>query len=294
MQTGYFKLAWGDIAQSRGWWKKLLLLSLVACIPVFGGVIVYGYAFGWAREMAWGVRRPLPARVFGNEDGKLYVRGMSVFAVTLVFSLVPVVVQLIGLLFTGGSASRVGLVADLWNDAWSWWIVGPVLGLAFTLASLSLNVMAVLFSWIGGMRASIYSRVSAGFQLGRIWAMLRYDTKGIVRILLMAVLWSLISGLVIALLTMSLVFVLTFTGLVVFDGTLIAPHAHFDIATVAAAIFGMVTASLAAAALVGYVSTLFNVFITLLCARALGYWVQPFEVARWRGQDDPMPFETNA
>ena len=33
-------------------------------------------------------------------------------------------------------------------------------------------------------------------------------------------------------------------------------------------------------------------FYGALVARALGYWTCQFDVPQWRGQDDPMPFET--
>ena len=75
MQIKYLSTAWNDIRQSPGWLAKALLLGLVACIPIFGWIVVYGYLYGWARDMAWGVHAPLPARIFGNEDGKLYSRG---------------------------------------------------------------------------------------------------------------------------------------------------------------------------------------------------------------------------
>ena len=75
MQTGYFNAAWQDIKNSPGWFGKLVLLSLLSLIPIFGWLVVLGYLYGWARDIAWNVHGPLPKRIFGNEDGKLYSRG---------------------------------------------------------------------------------------------------------------------------------------------------------------------------------------------------------------------------
>ena len=78
MQKGYFKAAWNDIKQSEGWLGKMFLLGLLSLIPIFGQVVLLGYAYGWLRDIAWGVETPLPPRIFGNEDGQLYRRGLIV------------------------------------------------------------------------------------------------------------------------------------------------------------------------------------------------------------------------
>ena len=72
MQKGYFAAAWGDITNSPGWFSKLLLLGLLCLVPIFGAIVVMGYLYGWARDLACNVHRPMPAPLFGNEDGKLY------------------------------------------------------------------------------------------------------------------------------------------------------------------------------------------------------------------------------
>ena len=55
MQTGYFNAAWQDIKNSPGWFGKLVLLSLLSLIPIFGWLVVLGYLYGWARDIAWNV-----------------------------------------------------------------------------------------------------------------------------------------------------------------------------------------------------------------------------------------------
>ena len=89
MEKGYFAAAWGDVTKSPGWALILLRLGLLCLVPVFGIVVVYGYLFSWARDIAWNVHRPLPRKIFANEDGNLYRRGFFIFVVALAFSLVP-------------------------------------------------------------------------------------------------------------------------------------------------------------------------------------------------------------
>ena len=71
MQAGYFNAAWHDIKNSPGWFGKLLVLGLVSLVPIFGWIVVAGYLYGWARDIAWGVHAtPADAHAFGNEDGQ--------------------------------------------------------------------------------------------------------------------------------------------------------------------------------------------------------------------------------
>ena len=79
MNIKYFRTASNDISASEGWFKTILLLGLISFIPIFGIIVVMGYAFGWAREIAWGTRAPLPKKIFGNEDG-MYSRGFFALA----------------------------------------------------------------------------------------------------------------------------------------------------------------------------------------------------------------------
>ena len=59
----------GDVTKSPGWASVVLRLGLLCLIPIFGVVVMYGYLFSWARDIAWNVHRPLPRKIFANEDG---------------------------------------------------------------------------------------------------------------------------------------------------------------------------------------------------------------------------------
>ena len=96
MQRGYFKTAWSDVTQSPHWVTRILLLALLSFIPVFGWIVIAGYLWGWARDMAWGVHAPLPERIFENADGTLYSRGFFAAVIAVVCAVAMSVLQSAG------------------------------------------------------------------------------------------------------------------------------------------------------------------------------------------------------
>ncbi len=120
MQTGYFNAAWQDIKNTPGWFGKLILLSLLSFVPIFGWLVVLGYLYGWARDIAWDVHGPMPKRIFGNEDGKLYSRGFFAMVIGFVFMLAPWVLEAVwggvmglGTAWSGGRHGGVFLFVGL-------------------------------------------------------------------------------------------------------------------------------------------------------------------------------------
>lgn len=288
---GYFSAAWNDIKNSPGWFGKLLLLGLVSLIPVFGAIVVAGYLYGWARDMAWGVHSPLPEHIFGNEDGRLYSRGFFVLVIGLACSLLPWVVDIIGSVLTGGS---FGL--------WAGWgyrsgfmslplgMASSLVGLVFFVLSIAASLFAVFFFWVGSMRMSIYGRLSAGFQFGKVWSMLRHDFNGIVRILGMAVLMGIAVTVVASIITFLVVFVCMAVGVAVTGGNLNINASRPD-AAIVSMVFAIGGVAVVLAVLAGFASMVMAMFVMAMVTRALGYWTRQFDVPAWRGQDDPMPFE---
>ena len=277
MQKGYFKAAWGDIKQSDGWLGKVFLLGLISLIPIFGQVVLLGYAFGWMRDIAWNAKTPLPARIFGNEDGQLYRRGLIVLAIDIVFC-----------------AVAPGVVEGCWNalagrglDTVSGAVFGGpghlFSGQVSSVFGLLISLIAAVFYLVAATRASIYGRLGPGFQLGRLWAMMRHDPKGLTRVVLMGIAMTLcvmaVAGIAVAAVVAGAALVGAF-GALSSGGVAGAMAAMlFMMLAVILCIVGAVVVSAASA------------FISLMVARAMGYWVQQFDVPAWRGQDDPMPFE---
>lgn len=281
MEKGYFAAAWGDVTRSPGWVSKLMRLGLLCLVPVFGAIVLYGYLYGWARDIAWNVHRPLPDRIFGNEDGNLYKRGFFILVICLVFSLVPSVFNGLAGVFSGVSMAGIGLgsyaaLDGVVTSAGSGLFVGFLLNVVAFVLSLAVS----FFIWVGSMRCAVYGTLSSGFQIGKIWAMLRYDFVGLLRIFGMV----LLCGLVIALIACVCIF------LVIFVGAFAAfAFSATDLPGVVAA-FGVLLLVVVGVAAALFVSAL----VEALTARALGYWTRQFEVHLWGGQEDPLPFEQRA
>lgn len=272
MEKGYFSAAWGDITKSPGWFSKILRMGLLCFIPIFGVLVVYGYLYGWARDIAWNVHRPMPEKIFGNEDGNLYKRGFFILVIGFVFSLIPGAFSFLTSMVTGVSFLGAATASSAPLG------VGSLLmALVFSLAGLVLTFAVVFFYWVGAMRCALYGTLSSGFQFGKIWAMLRYDFTGLLRIFGM----SLICGAVVGIAAFVLVG-LSATLSVIFGVAFIQNEAQ-------AVVFAVIILLLILILCV--VSSFISVLITALISRALGYWTRQFQVNLWGGQEDPMPFE---
>ena len=292
-QIQYFKSAWGDIKNSPGWFGKLCLLSLIELIPVFGDIVANGYLYGWAREIAWGTHEPMPARIFGNEDGKLYRRGWFIFVLVLVVSVIPAIVMQIG---SGMQGAGFASAASSSRTA-----VGSVVstaGLLVFVIGFAGSLFLGILGWIGSMRIAIYDRLSTGFQVGKLWKMFRHDTNGIMRIFGMYLLVGLILGIIMAIvcfIVFSFIMIVGIAGIAASGYDFSAAQHMTD-----AQATNLMLQFVASAGVVGffgvilvvYLSCLAQTFVSALVIRAMGYWTMQFDVPHWRGQDDPMPFES--
>lgn len=272
MEKGYFSAAWGDITKSPGWFSKILRMGLLCLIPIFGLLVVYGYLYGWARDIAWNVHRPMPDKIFGNEDGNLYKRGFFILVIGFVFSLIPGVFSFISSMVTG-----VSFAGAITSSSAPFGVVSVLMGLIFSLAGLVLSFAVVFFYWVGAMRCALYGTLSSGFQIGKIWAMLRYDFTGLLRIFGMSLICYAIVGVAAFVVAMLMVLLGTIFGVA------------FVQTEAQAVAFVLVILFLILLACV--VSLFVFVLIIALICRALGYWTRQFQVNLWGGQEDPMPFE---
>lgn len=269
MQKGYYKAAWNDIKNSPNWFGKLCLLALVWLIPVFGAIVANGYLYGWARQIAWNQNKPMPAHIFGNEDGKLYRQGWFVLVIGIVMAIVPC------LLYLAAQAAN-GWQSDSWNVGAGLLLVLYVLaGIVFTMAS-----------WVGSMRMTLYDNLGAGLQFKQIFKMIGHDFAGLMRIFVIQLVISLIIGLVIGiLLAIALAgAVAAMLGL----GLLTAPD--FGAESLLGAV-GFIAAAAPIALLLVYAGLVGCLFMQAVVVRAVGYWTRNFEVSRWGDKHAPLPFE---
>lgn len=278
MQAGYFSTVWDDIKSSPGWFGRLCLLGLLCFVPIFGQLVLFGYAFGWARDAAWKLKTPMPARIFGNEDGRLYSRGFHILVITFVAGLIPRLVEEVWSAFAGNG---VGTAAGY---AFGSGAGGTISGLLMVVVFLALSFFCSLFSYAGSIRSAVYCRLSPGFQIKRLWSMIRHDTRGLLRVWLMT--------FVIATILIVAVYAIVFF-LAMACGLGSVGASFVDAASVSgAAVLPMMLAFCLLMIVVFYFLMVGLAFVCVVQARALGYWVSQFDVPLWRGQDDPMPFET--
>lgn len=271
MEVKYFSSSWNDIKNSPGWFGKICLLGLINLIPVFGNIVTYGYSWGWARDIAWDVHRPMPKSIFGNEDGKLYSRGFFALLVIWICSCIY------GIL--GGLLPKNGFV---------------------TLILFILFVGLCLLANVAIIRESIYARYSAGFQINKVWAMAMHDWKGLLRILGMVLIITCIFTVVMIVILMAIVVALLVAGFAGVGSALGADALNnfttvglsdSDITHILAALLPVIGVGVIMVLILVYVASCVGVWISLMEARAVGYWARQFEVDKWQGQDDPMPFE---
>lgn len=207
MEKGYFAAAWGDVAKSPGWASVVLRLGLLCLIPIFGVVVMYGYLFSWARDIAWNVHRPLPRKIFANEDGSLYKRGFFIFVVALVFSLVPELVNLFigmsaGFSF-GGTALYGSYVPALF---------GSMIWLAGNSASVCRRSLLLCFSGLERCAFLYTERFHRVFRFKRSGLMMKHDFIGLLRIVGMAILIA--AAIAFSAMVLALFFVLICGGLI--------------------------------------------------------------------------------
>lgn len=278
MKRGYFGTAWRDVRTSPHWIRSLLLLALLAVVPVIGPLMVMGYAFGWSRDIAWAVRTPMPAHLRTALRSNLTC-GLHVFVLCCVFIAAPVILTLLfEILFDGGLAH--------WASQWHLFApvnVDAVIHVTVTVVCYLFALTVLPFILVGSMRTAIYGRLSAGFQIARLWSMIRYRFSGLLRIagILGVLALAIVAVIAVYALLMGMISVLYSVGVMLTGG-------HVELSEILA---GLVPLTLGSLPIPVYLVSVLTTFACVIIARALGYWTAQFDVPHWRGQDDPMPFE---
>ncbi len=281
MQSGFFNAAWKDIKNSPGWIANLLLLSLIGLIPIFGWIVIYGYFYGWARDAAWKISSPMPKKIFSNDDGRLYSRGFFALVITFVFMLIPLLLDTAWNFTFSFSADVISWVPT------ALLMIFGLISLLFSVSNVFAIAFASIFSGVGIMRMSIYGRLAPGFQLKKIWAMMRQDSSGLIRILGMAILLSIIGAVIAGTVALAFFGIRWTFGLP--NGIIFLLNQDWQ--GFLEAFPAMLLSILLFSSLASYIASVTSVFTQAIIARSMGHWTSQFEVPSWRGQDDPLPFE---
>lgn len=260
----YFSRSWAMLTRDRGWFKPLLVMSAANLVPVAGALGNKGYGLEWARLTAWGVDSAPKQK--GVKVGKCIASGWRGFVVSLVWGLVYLLIMIIA-----GVLENIlpGLLGTL---------VSNLLALASTLFAVVWSVVITAAE----VRAAIYESIGAGLRFDSVFQMIKRDTNGFIRVVLISLVGTLIfmvAGFMMAL-VVAVMFVPTLIQLMSGD-----PNSYAIIATVAT------TIALATPLIVicGYAIAFVANGLRLLVVNAVGLWMRQFNVAEWGRSEDPLP-----
>lgn len=283
-----FGTSWKMLTRDKGWVKPLLVLALVGWIPIFGQIVVLGYALEWARLTAWGV--DAAPKQSGVQYGKLFRTGGIAFLVSLTLGIVLALVS--SLLFGGmlletafamSAVPKMNVLATLFGGA----------SLASLLVYAVVNLLTGTFINIAMMRATIYDGFAAGWRLDRIFQMISRDFGGFLRVYLVSFVAGLVSWLYSSLVT----FV---EGLFMLSGAVGMAAAFSWSGTTEEALRmfvdmmtqigpGPLLTFLLVGIAVEFFGAVLAVAMQLVSINAAGQWFNRFDVARWGTSAAPLP-----
>ena len=262
-QTGYFKQAWGLLTRDKGWFKPLLVMAAADCVPIVGFLGNQGYALEWARLTAWGVdASPKQKNV---QVGQCIASGFRAFVVALGMGLC------VALAF-----GVLNGIANVFPDAIATVFVA-LIGLVQTAFSLFYGV----FGTICMIRCSIYESIGAGYRVDRVFQMVKRETSGFCRLVLINFVMGFVFSMV--------MFVLAMLAMVSFLPLILAAvndaSEYAVITAVSQSIGGIVVTCI----LCGFVLCIAGNLYNMLSFTCTALWMREFDVASWGKSSDPLP-----
>lgn len=275
---GYLSRSWHMLTAEPGWYKPILVLAAVCCIPVVGSFLgllaVLGYALEWARLTAWGIDAVPKQR--GVNIGGILSSGWRAFLVGLVWSL--------------ALAFASALITALLG----------MLGLGFVggLLQIAASVFLGLLTLIASLRAAIYQRFGAGFGVRQMIEMIRRDTSGAMKVFGLNLLGTLLMGFVTSVLLMAVLASLAPSFLVSVMPYIDSYRAYgtlngYEATQVAFAVISMLAGAFPAFALFKFLFSLVSVPVQLLVYTSCGLWFRQFDVPSWGSPSDPLPAQAD-
>lgn len=155
MKTDYLKRSWAATRKEPGWWKTVLILTLVQLIPIFGQIVALGYLYQWGRDAAWGVERGLPTKV--GDLNSVLKTGAIAFVITFCGNLII--------------SAAVSLLTSV-----------PILDVVFGVISVPVLLAVSLLLMVMVMRGVIYNSFEPGLQISQAWQMAKKDPLGLLKI----------------------------------------------------------------------------------------------------------------
>lgn len=266
-EGSYFKAAWALLTRDKGWIKPVLALTAAGFIPLFGQVAQLGYGLEWARLTAWGIDAAPKQR--GVSVGTIIKSGFRGLGVVLGLTIV--------------ASIATSIVVNIFSSI-DW--LSSILAFASSVIMLFMSIISLM----AALRAAIYQRIGAGYQIDRLWDMLSADFNGITWITLGNLGWSILAGII----TSIIAVIFTFAAVPSFGSLAMWVTNLSDGAAVTGAQLAQILRQLVTvyAPLVAF-ETMFVSFVstilTLVVLNALGLWLRQFNVPNWGLSEDPLP-----
>jgi len=252
------------LTRDRGWYKPILVLAAANLVPIAGALGTKGYGLEWARLTAWGVDAAPKQK--GVKVGKCIGSGWRGFVVDLGWGLLFCLAMLM-----------VGLVAAFMPGA-----LGDLVGGLVSLASTFLSIVFAVFLLVAEVRASIYESIGAGFSFKNLYEMIKRDTRGFFKLVLISLVSS-VAVMFVVFIAMALVGMMFAPALVA--ASMSSGGSYNAMMTVGASL----VMSLPLIVIFGYALSVVGSGLTLVLVNAVGLWMRQFNVPEWGRSEDPLP-----
>ena len=259
---GYWSRSWDLLTRESGWFKPILVLAAARLVPIVGPFGADGYALEWARLTSWGVDSAPKQR---NVDiGGCIRTGARAFVVML------------------GYALALGIVNSIFQA-----IFGQALG---GLVGFALSLTIGLLIIIAQVRSAIYQTIGSGYQVNRIFDMVKRDTDGILRILGMEAILAVVAGFIGG--TVVTIIILTSMGDMFYQLASYGIYGYTDEYEVVRTVFLGLGKAMPALCVSMFFMNIIASMTSLLTNTAVGLWLRQFDVQNWGDSADPLPSQT--
>ncbi|WP_298579332.1 DUF4013 domain-containing protein [uncultured Olegusella sp.] len=255
----YYKKSLALLRHDRGWIKPVLVMAAANFVPIAGPLGCNGYAVEWARLIAWGVDAAPKQR--NVRVGECISAGWRAFVGAL---WVGISVYVLNLLFA--SVLKDGAVANTF--------------------SLLLSFIATFLVPVAALHATIYHDFKAGWQIKRIWSLIKADHKGALRLIGLYIVLQLVIGLILSLIWMAILILiasqLSDSYLMLAYSDVLQDLTASYVMYAAADILRLVAANALPCAIAAFISSLGFSFFQMIQTCATGLWLRQFDVPTWQ------------
>lgn len=251
---GYWSRSWALLTRDKGWIKPILVLAAAQIVPIVGLWGAGGYVLEWARLTAWGVDA---APKQSNVDVGTCIRsGARAFFVVLGYGFCLLLFNM--------------LVYNVLND------------FSATLVTSVVSIFVLVLCKVAAIRATIYQRVGSGYQVNRIYDMVKRNFKGFARLTGLMGVTSFVISFVISRTYLAIMF-FTLAGIIL--ETIATGNETAAIQTV----IGGASPVIPVLLVLSYPAFILVLFQDLMMSTAVGLWMRQFNVPNWGSSADPLP-----